>query len=127
MTGRYIRSTSVEDQSEFVEHLQIGKQIGKLLDMPKGPQAQKHMFWVWNMKKLKKNSFFDYVRNEAMLVLVFYLFSKKVFFSFLAKTNLGSRRKIIYLDHGPQGPWAQPLFDCVAVPFGFVLFGKKRV
>ena len=34
MTGRYVRSTFVEDQREFVEHLQIGKQIGKLLDMP---------------------------------------------------------------------------------------------
>ena len=44
MTGRYVRSTFVEDQSEFVEDLQIGKQIGKLLDMPKGPQAQKHYF-----------------------------------------------------------------------------------
>ena len=30
----------MEDQREFVEHLQIGKQIGKLLDMPKRPQAQ---------------------------------------------------------------------------------------
>ena len=53
MTGRYVRSTFVEDQREFVEHLQIGKQIGKLLDMPKRPQAQKHIFWVWNMKKLE--------------------------------------------------------------------------
>ena len=44
MTGRYVRSTFVEDQREFVEHLQIGKQIGKLLDMPKRPQAQKHIF-----------------------------------------------------------------------------------
>ena len=43
MTGRYVRSTFVEDQREFVEHLQIGKQIGKLLDMPKRPQAQKHI------------------------------------------------------------------------------------
>ena len=33
----------MEDQREFVEHLQIGKQIGKLLDMPKRPQAQKHI------------------------------------------------------------------------------------
>ena len=72
MTGRYVRSTFVEDQREFVEHLQIGKQIGKLLDMPKRPQAQKHIFWVWNMKKFKKSMFFDYVRNEAMLALVFY-------------------------------------------------------
>ena len=72
MTGRYIRSTFVEDQSEFVEHLQIGKQIGKLLDMPKGPQAQKHIFCVWNMRKFEKSIFVDYVRNEAMLVFGFY-------------------------------------------------------
>ena len=39
-----VRLTFVEDQREFVEHLQIGKQIGKLLDMPKRPQAQKHFF-----------------------------------------------------------------------------------
>ena len=44
----------VEDQSEFVEHLQIGKQIGKLLDMPKGPQAQKHMFCDFGHLKVKK-------------------------------------------------------------------------
>ena len=46
MTGRYVRSTFVEDQREFVEHLQIGKQIGKLLDMPKRPQAQTHFVFV---------------------------------------------------------------------------------
>ena len=28
--------------------------------------------------------------------------------------------------YGPQGPWAQPLFDCVAVPSGF-FFSKKGV
>ena len=43
MTGRYVGSTLVEDQKGFVENLQIGKQIGKLLDMPKRPQAQKHI------------------------------------------------------------------------------------
>ena len=32
-------------REEFVEHLQIGKQIGKLLDMPKRPRAQKHICW----------------------------------------------------------------------------------
>ena len=42
--GRYVRSTFVEDQRDFVERLQIGKQIGKLLDMPKRPQAQKNIF-----------------------------------------------------------------------------------
>ena len=43
LTGRYVRSTFVEDQKEFVEHLQIGKQIGKLLDIQKRPQAHKHI------------------------------------------------------------------------------------
>ena len=71
MTGRYVGSTFVEDQREFVEHLQIGKQIGKLLDMPKGPQAQKHMFCDFGHLKVQKVDLFDYVRNEAMLVLVF--------------------------------------------------------
>ena len=40
MTGTYIRSTFITDQSEFIESLQIGKQIGKFVDMPKRPQAQ---------------------------------------------------------------------------------------
>ena len=62
MTGRYIRSTLVEDQREFVEDLQIGKQIGKLLDMPKRPQAQKHIFWVWNMKNLE--TWFQILKNR---------------------------------------------------------------
>ena len=51
MTGRYVRSTFVEDQREFVEYLQIGKQIGKLLDMPKRPQAQKTYFLCLEYKK----------------------------------------------------------------------------
>ena len=36
-----------------MEHLQIGKQIDKLLDMPKRPQAQEHIFLVWNLKNLE--------------------------------------------------------------------------
>ena len=64
------------DQSEFMEHLQIGKQIGKLLDMPKGPRAQKHICWVFGHLKVQKVDLFDYARNEAMLVLVFYFFPK---------------------------------------------------
>ena len=51
MTGRYVRSTFVEDQREFVEHLQIGKQIGKLLDMPKRPRGPKHIFWGLEYEK----------------------------------------------------------------------------
>ena len=76
MTITYIRSTFITDQSEFIENLQIGKHIGKLLDMPKGPQAQKHILWVWNMKKFAKSRFFDDVHNEAMFVLVFCIFQK---------------------------------------------------
>ena len=45
LTGRYIRSTFIEDQEEFMEHLQIGKQIGKFVDMPKRPQAPKPMLF----------------------------------------------------------------------------------
>ena len=55
LTGRYVRSTFVEHQREFVEHFQYGKQIGKILDIKnkqKRPQAPKHMFWVWNMEDL---------------------------------------------------------------------------
>ena len=79
MTGRYIRSTFITDHREFVEHFQNCKQIRELLDMPKGPQAEKHICWVWNMKKFKKSVFFDYVRNEAMLVLVFFQKTMLVF------------------------------------------------
>ena len=66
MTGRYVRSTFVEDQREFVEHLQIGKQIGKLLDIPKRPQAQKHIFWVWNMKNLE--TWFQILKNLKNII-----------------------------------------------------------
>ena len=49
-----MRSTFVEDQRECVEHLQIGKQIGKLLDMPKRPQAQQHIFLSLEYEKSGK-------------------------------------------------------------------------
>ena len=39
MTGRYIRSTFVEHQREFVEHFPYGKQMGKRLDIK---NRQKH-------------------------------------------------------------------------------------
>ena len=29
--------------------------------------------------------------------------------------------------YGPQGPWAQPLFDCVAMPSGGFFSGKSAV
>ena len=46
MTGRYVRSTFVEHQREFVEHFQYGKHIGKILDMTnmqKRHRAPKHI------------------------------------------------------------------------------------
>ena len=36
-----------------MEQSQIGKEIGNFLDMPKRPQAPKHIFWDWNMKNLE--------------------------------------------------------------------------
>ena len=39
LTANTIRSTFITDQSEFIENSQNGKQLGKLLDMPKRPQA----------------------------------------------------------------------------------------
>ena len=47
LTGRYIRSTFVEDQREFVEPFQYGKQIGKTLDIKKQTKCHrvpKHIF-----------------------------------------------------------------------------------
>ena len=51
--GKVCTINFVEDQREFVEDLQIGKQIGKLLDMPKHPQAQEHICWGWNLKNME--------------------------------------------------------------------------
>ena len=55
------------------------------LDMPKGPQAQKHIFCDFGHLKVQKVDFVDYVRNEAMLVLVFYLFSKRLVFYYFRR------------------------------------------
>ena len=86
MTEAYIQSTFITDQTEFMEHFLNGKQICELLDMPKRPQAQKHIFagfqttfWDSGHLKVQKVDYFDYVRNTAMLVLVFCFF-KTCFF-----------------------------------------------
>ena len=81
MTAIYIRSIYNEDQREFIEHFQIGKQIGKLLDMPKRPQAHKHILWRYSDRnKWPQVDLFEYMRNEAMLVLVFYFFFKNMLY-----------------------------------------------
>ena len=46
LTETYIRSTYITDQSEFIENLQSCKHIGKLLDMPKRPQALNSTFKI---------------------------------------------------------------------------------
>ena len=67
--GKVCTINFVEDQREFVEHLQIGKQIGKLLDMPKRPQAQKHIFWIWNMKNLE--TWFQNLKSLKNIIKMF--------------------------------------------------------
>ena len=75
-----------------MEHLQIGKQIGKLLDMPKRPQAQKHIFCDFGHLKVQKIDVVDYVRNEAMLVLVFISFRRnKIFAQNIGKTSFWNK------------------------------------
>ncbi len=67
----YVGSTFVEHQSKFIENSQYGKQIGKFLDQKntqKRPQAPKPIFLGLEYEKVQKVDFFDYVRNEAMLV-----------------------------------------------------------
>ena len=63
MTGTYTRSTFITDQTKFIEKLQNGKQIGKLLDMPKRPQAPKPFLFfffsgVWGVQYNSLNSTF---------------------------------------------------------------------
>ena len=45
MKEAYIRSTFITDQREFMEHFQNCEQIRELLEMPKRPQAPKHILW----------------------------------------------------------------------------------
>ena len=71
MTGKFIGKTFVEHQREFVEHFPYGKKIGKILDIKntqKRPQAPKPIFLGLEYDKVQKVDFFEYVRNEAMLV-----------------------------------------------------------
>ena len=53
LTGTYIRSTFITAHTKLTYNFQNGKQIDKLLDMSKRPQAPKHIFWDWNMKHLE--------------------------------------------------------------------------
>ena len=79
LTETYIGKTYKEYRKEFVEHFPYGKQIGEILDlknMQKRHRAPKHIFWSSKSSKSSKSVFFDNVRNEAMLAIVFYFFSK---------------------------------------------------
>ena len=71
LTGTYIRSTFITDQSEFMNNLQIGKQIGKVLDIPKRPQAPKHIFWDWDMNNLETRfHFWEFRKIWKMLMTI---------------------------------------------------------
>ena len=110
MTGRYVRSTFVEDQREFVEHLQIGQQIGKLFDMPKRPQAQKHICWVWNLRNLE--IWFQFLKSLKSL-----------------KNSTFPVTVMVLLKMGPMGPRGlglNPFSTVSPCPPGY-FFGKKDV
>ena len=68
--GTYIRSTSITDQSEFIENLQNGKQIGKLLDMPKRPQAPKPIWFFFvvggGVNYNSRNLTFEIASNKGL-------------------------------------------------------------
>ena len=69
-----------------MEHFPYGKQIGEILDiknMQKRHRAPKQIFGHLKVQKVQKVDFFEYVRNEAMLVIVFYFFPKHAICDFL--------------------------------------------
>ena len=82
LTITYIQSTFITDQNKCIENFQNDKQIRELLDMPKRPQAPKHILWGSKNSKSSKSGCFDYVRNEAMLVIVFLILSKTCYMRF---------------------------------------------
>ena len=56
--GRFTGKTVVEHRREFIEHLQYGKQIGKILDnknMQKRPRAPKPIFLGLESEKNEKS------------------------------------------------------------------------
>ena len=86
MTGTYIGKTYKEYRREFVEHFPHGKQIGEILDlknMQKRHRAQNTFSGPLKVEKVQKVVFFENVRNEAMLAIVFYFFPKHAICDFL--------------------------------------------
>ena len=91
-----------------------------------------------NIIKLTKVYFFEYVRNEAMLVLVSYFFKMLVFFSLLGKTCFWTKvhfltfpvTVMVLLNVGPMGPrvLGPNHFSTVSqMAFGGFFSGKKGV
>ena len=62
MTGRYVRSTFVEDQREFVEHFQHGRQIGKILDIKK--EQKRHRAPTHILFGLESEKYGNQVQNS---------------------------------------------------------------
>ena len=89
--------------------LQIGKQIGKLLDMPKRPQAQKHICWVWSLKNLE--TWFQILKSLKSL-----------------KNSTFPVTVMVLLKMGPMGPRGlgpNPFSTVSPCPLG-VFFRQKR-
>ena len=72
MTGRYIRSTFVEHQREFVEYFPYGKQLGKTLDLEnklKHRRAPKHILLCLESEK-SGNQVPNFENDETYLKFV---------------------------------------------------------
>ena len=104
-----------------MKNSQIGKQIGKLLDMPKRPQAQKHIFWVWNLENLE--TWFQILKSLNSL--------KNSTFPVTVMVLLKNG------PYGPQGPWTMgpmgprglgpnPFSTVSPCPPGFFFREKQR-
>ena len=96
--------------------------------MPKGPQAQKPISWVFGHLKVQNVNLFDYVCNDAMLVLVLFV-SKKVSFPFFRRSLiwlLGEKQSTWTMGPmGPRGLGPNPFWTVSPCPPGVFVLGKN--
>ena len=73
VTGRYVGSTFVEHQRQFVEHSQYGKHISKMLHIQNWQKnvtgSQNTFVGVWNLKNMETRFHF-LQKHENMLKLI---------------------------------------------------------
>ena len=85
----------MEDQREFVEHLQIGKQIGKLLDMPKGSPGPKKHFLGLEYEKVQKVDLLTMRATKQCWCYVFLCFHKYNIFDFYRRFSFSFFQKTV--------------------------------